>query len=173
MTDFEVRPARPADHAAVAALTVAAYDTDGFLDGDEEYAGELSDTAARSSQATLLVAADHDGTVLGAVTYCRPPSPYVEVARPGESEFRMLAVDPAARGRGVGAALVQAVLDLARQHGDHAVVLSSLPQMRTAHRLYERMGFRRVPERDHMPIPDFLLVAYHRAVEEAGDRAGG
>jgi ribosomal protein S18 acetylase RimI-like enzyme len=162
MTDFEVRPARPADHAAIAALTVAAYDVDGFLDGDEDYAAELSDIADRASRATLLVAADPDGTVLGAVTFCRPPSPYVEVAGPGEAEFRMLAVDPATRGRGVGAALVQACLDLARQHGDHAMVLSTLPQMHTAHRLYERLGFRRAPERDHTPIPDYLLVAYQR-----------
>ncbi|RIQ21500.1 GNAT family N-acetyltransferase [Jiangella rhizosphaerae] len=164
MTDFHVRPARPADHAAVARITVAAYDADGFLDGDEEYADELSDIASRSNQATLLVAADEDGTVLGAVTFCRPPSPYVEVARPGEAEFRMLAVDPAARGRGVGAALVQACLDLAREHGDDAVVLSSLPRMHTAHRLYERLGFVRTPERDHEPIPGFLLIAYHRRV---------
>ncbi|TDD69093.1 GNAT family N-acetyltransferase [Jiangella aurantiaca] len=164
MTDFQVRPARRADHAAVAAITVAAYRADGFLDGDEEYADELSDVASRSEKATLLVAADHDGAVLGAVTFCRPPSPYVEVARPGESEFRMLAVDPAARSRGVGAALVQACLDLAREHGDDALVLSSLPHMHTAHRLYERLGFVRTPERDHQPIPGFQLIAYHRAV---------
>lgn len=164
MTDFQVRLARPADHAGVAAITVAAYAADGFLDGDEEYADELSDIAGRSTHATLLVAADEDGTILGAVTFCRPPSPYVEVARPGESEFRMLAVDPAARGRGVGAALVQACLDLAREHGDESVVLSSLPRMRTAHRLYERLGFVRAPERDHEPLPDFQLIAYQRAL---------
>ncbi|PZF80803.1 GNAT family N-acetyltransferase [Jiangella anatolica] len=164
MTDIQVRLARPADHASVAAITVAAYDRDGFLDGDEEYAEELSDVAHRAAEATLLVAVDEDETVLGAVTFCRPPSPYVEIARPGEAEFRMLAVDPAARGRGVGAALVQACLDLAREHGDHTMVLSSLPRMHTAHRLYERLGFVRTPERDHYPIPDFLLIAYQRAV---------
>ena len=164
MTDFQVRPARPADHAAVAALTVAAYDADGFLAGDKQYAAELSDVGSRSSRATLLVAAEEGGTVLGAVTFCRPPSPYAEVARPGESEFRMLAVDPAARGRGVGAALVEACLELARAHGDHALVLSSQPQMRAAHRLYERLGFRPVPERDHEPVPELLLVAYYRTV---------
>lgn len=164
MTDFQVRPARPDDHPAVAALTVAAYDADGFLDGDEEYADELSDIEHRSVQATLLVAADDDGTVLGAVTFCRPPSPYVEVARTGEAEFRMLAVDPSARGRGVGTALVQRCLDLAREHGDHTLVLSSLPTMLTAHRLYERLGFVRTPRRDHEPLPGFLLIAYQRAV---------
>ncbi|WP_201778018.1 GNAT family N-acetyltransferase [Jiangella alkaliphila] len=76
----------------------------------------------------------------------------------------MLAVDPATRGRGVGAALVQACLDLARQHGDATLVLSSLPTMHTAHRLYERLGFVRTPERDFEPIPDFPLIAYRRAV---------
>lgn len=164
MSGFHVRTARPDDHAAVAALTVAAYDADGFLDDDAEYVDELSDAEHRSEQATLLVAADDDGTVLGAVTFCRPPSPYVEVARPGEAEFRMLAVAPQARGRGVGAALVQACLDLAREHGDRTLVLSSLPRMRTAHRLYERLGFVRAPERDHEPVPGIRLIAYQRAV---------
>lgn len=164
MTDFQVRPARPADHAAVAAITVAAYRADGFLEGDEGYATELSDVGHRSEQATLLVAADHDDTVLGAVTFCRPPSPYAEVARQGEAEFRMLAVDPRARGRGVGAALVHACLDLAREHADHTIVLSSLPSMRTAHRLYERLGFARAPRRDHEPVPGIVLLAYQRGV---------
>ena len=32
--------------------------------------------------------------------------------------------------------------------------------MHAAHRLYERRGYARDPERDWMPEPDFTLLAY-------------
>ena len=32
--------------------------------------------------------------------------------------------------------------------GAHAVVLTTMPEMLTAQRLYDRMGLRRTPERD-------------------------
>lgn len=155
-----MRVARPGDFAAIGEVTVAAYLTDGFLDGDHDYARELADAESRAAGATLLVAVDANDTVLGSVTFCRPGSPYAEVAEPGEAEFRMLGVAPSARGRGVGNGLVQACLDLARQHGDTAVVLSSRPTMRTAHRIYERFGFVRIPERDHEPVPGIELISY-------------
>ncbi|TDD95391.1 GNAT family N-acetyltransferase [Jiangella asiatica] len=160
MTDFQVQTAQPADFDDIGRITVEAYDVDGFLEGDHDYAEELADSVSRAEKATLLVAAETDGTVLGSVTFCRPGSTYTEISRPGESEFRMLAVAPAARGRGVGAALVHSCVELARRHGDRALVLSSLPRMRTAHRLYERLGFVRLPERDHEPVPGIRLIAY-------------
>ena len=63
----------------------------------------------------------------------------------------MLAVAPAARGRGVGEALATWCVDRARADGCHAVVLSTLPVMHAAHRLYQRLGFVRTPERDWYP----------------------
>jgi hypothetical protein len=39
-------------------------------------------------------------------------------------------------------------------------MLSSLEEMHTAHRIYERMGFRREPGRDWTPAPGVLLIAY-------------
>ena len=40
------------------------------------------------------------------------------------------------------------------------MVCSSLPEMRAAHRVYERVGFRRVPERDWSPVPGVDLLAF-------------
>jgi ribosomal protein S18 acetylase RimI-like enzyme len=40
------------------------------------------------------------------------------------------------------------VLDRARAAGTATVVLSTDPRMAAAHRLYERLGFSRLPERD-------------------------
>ncbi len=86
--------------------------------------------------------------------------PYSEIAREGELEFRMLAVDPPARGRGVGATLVAAVIERACELGASRVVLSSQARMRAAHRVYQRFGFVRLPERDWAPDDQISLQAY-------------
>src|SRR5688572_22589828 len=100
---MELRLARPADLDAVAALTVAAYEE--FVGGPEEgYRDQLAAAARRYEEAELWVAVDGDA-LLGTVTACPPGSPWRELATDGEGEFRMLAVHPDARGRGVGHAL--------------------------------------------------------------------
>jgi ribosomal protein S18 acetylase RimI-like enzyme len=65
---------------------------------------------------------------------------------PPRSQLRiaMLAVDPAARGSGVGTLLLQAVIDNARREGFTAVVLEVIDTNPGAQRLYERIGFRPV-----------------------------
>jgi ribosomal protein S18 acetylase RimI-like enzyme len=72
----------------------------------------------------------------------------------------MLAVAPAARGQGVGAALLGLVVDHFRTAGSPRVVMSTLPVMDSARRIYERAGFVRIPERDWSPMANVDLVAY-------------
>ena len=72
----------------------------------------------------------------------------------------MLAVAPHAQGQGVGEALARHVIDRFREEGAVAVVLSSTPLMDAAHRLYERLGFGRCPERDWEPMPGVELLAF-------------
>ncbi|MEV6641177.1 GNAT family N-acetyltransferase [Amycolatopsis sp. NPDC051371] len=160
MGDVEIRPPRPEEYAAAGEVTVQAYDVDGHLADDVGYDAKLRDVASRAELAEVLVAVDAAGDVLGTVTVVRPGSPYAEISRPGELEFRMLAVAPSARGRGVGEALTRAVLDRARTLGIPKVVLSSLDRMHAAHRLYERLGFARLAERDWRPFPHISLIAY-------------
>ncbi|HET8661736.1 MAG TPA: GNAT family N-acetyltransferase [Micromonosporaceae bacterium] len=160
-----VRPARPADYAAVARLTVAAYRADGQLAAENGgYADVLADVATRAQAGELLVADDGDGRVLGAVTYCRPGSAYSELASEGEGEFRMLAVDPAAQGRGAGEALVRACLARAEVDGSTAVVICYRDFAERARRLYTRLGFVRDPARDWCPVPDVRLLALRIAL---------
>lgn len=160
MSELLVRPAREDELAEIGALTVEAYVADRHMPPGHPYGAQLADTARRAKETEILVAVDQDDTVLGTVTIVPPGTSYSELAGPGELEFRMLAARPTARGRGVGAALVTAVLDHARSHGYRRVVLSSLDRMRAAHRVYERFGFRRAPERDWRPEGRATLWAF-------------
>jgi ribosomal protein S18 acetylase RimI-like enzyme len=57
-----------------------------------------------------------------------------------------IAVVPNARGRGIGEALLRALLEHARGDGFRAISLSVDPENRRALELYERLGFERVGE---------------------------
>jgi ribosomal protein S18 acetylase RimI-like enzyme len=163
---MRIRRARPEDIPAVGEVTVAAYA--GFTAGDaDSYVEHLRDAATRDREAELWVATPDDSEdILGTVTITPPGSPWREIGRNGEGEFRMLAVAPAARGKGIGTALVGLVLDRFRAQGVTAVVMSTLPQMRAAHRVYERAGFVRDPERDWSPIPGVDLISYRLDLED-------
>ncbi|ROT32249.1 GNAT family N-acetyltransferase [Micromonospora sp. HM5-17] len=157
-----IRRAEPADFDAIARLSVAAYRADGQLDAAADYAAVLADVPARAEAGELLVAVDEiTGEVLGSVLFVLPGTPYAELSGPGEAEFRMLAVDPAAQGRGVGGALVRACLTRARDLGCRRVVICTRSVAAAAHRLYARFGFVRTPERDWSPRPGVDLHALH------------
>jgi ribosomal protein S18 acetylase RimI-like enzyme len=166
---MEIRLATAAELAAVGELCVTAYQP--FLHDDHVYVETLRDAPTRAEAAELLVAAD-GAALLGTVTFVPDGGPLGEIATPEEAEFRMLAVDPAARGRGVGMALMRHVVAEARRHGKRGIVCSSLAEMRAAHRIYERLGFRRVPERDWSPVPGVALLAFAVALRaRKGSRA--
>jgi ribosomal protein S18 acetylase RimI-like enzyme len=153
-----IRTATAGDYLAIAELTVDAYEAGGHLDGEENYRTTLADVASRSSAGEILVAVE-GRDVLGSVLLVAEGSAYSEIAGPGEVEFRMLAVSPKAQGRGIGERLVHACLDRARTAGADRVVISARDFVQAALRLYDRMGFVRVPERDWSPGPGISLVA--------------
>jgi ribosomal protein S18 acetylase RimI-like enzyme len=163
MSVIEVRPDTlpAATLETLGEIVVRAYDAVGALEGDDDYVPELRDVARRVREAVVFAALDEaDGTPLGCVTFVPgPDNAWAEHLRADEASIRMLAVDPAAQGRGVGSALVAACLDRARADGRRAVFLHSLPVMVGAQRIYERCGFRRAPERDWV-FPDFLLMGF-------------
>ncbi|NNG18446.1 GNAT family N-acetyltransferase [Naumannella sp. ID2617S] len=160
---MEVRAAEPVEYAAVGELCVQAYQPSG-MPPEQEYWRMLRDVAGRAAGSEVWVAVDADGSLLGTVTWCGPGSPHRQISRDGEAEFRMLAVAPAAQGRGVGGLLLAAVLDRARADGCSAVVLCSAGWMTAAHRMYARAGFRRTPELDWTPAPGIHLQSFRLAL---------
>ncbi|NNH72560.1 GNAT family N-acetyltransferase [Nocardia uniformis] len=145
--DVEIRDARAAEFAAVGALTVDVYVGEGHVNPESSYVTELADTATRARTAEILVAV-REGEVLGSVTVARPGTEFADIARVGELEFRMLAVSKRARGLGLGSALVGKIVEIARAEGFEAVVLTTMATMADARRVYDRLGFVHVPERD-------------------------
>jgi ribosomal protein S18 acetylase RimI-like enzyme len=154
---LKVRPVDPDELALVGDLTVAAYLADDLV--GPEYAEVIRDVPARAAVATVLVA-ELDRAPVGSVTFALGGRPYAERAAPDEAEIRMLGVAPEARGSGAGTALTAECVRRAVDAGSSAVRLSTQADMKAAHRIYERLGFLRTPERDWSPVPGVDLMTY-------------
>ena len=139
-------------------LTVDAYRALGMPLPDS-YEAELRDVRTRAAAAEVIVAVDEDG-LLGGVTFVPgADNPLAEFDDPDASGFRMLGVAVAARGRGAGEALVRACIDRARALERRRLLLHTTEWMKDAHRLYERLGFRRDTSHD-LSFPDVVLLGY-------------
>ncbi|WP_045730297.1 GNAT family N-acetyltransferase [Pseudarthrobacter chlorophenolicus] len=156
-----LRRAVPADFPEVRRITQEAYQRAGHFAADHPYMSVLEDVEHRAEHAEVWVA-EAAGQVAAAVTLTFAGQPYTEIAQDGELEFRMLAVDPAHQGSGVGRAVVRAIIEHARQlHGVEAISITSATFMERAHGLYASLGFRRAPERDwRVPGEDVLLWVF-------------
>ncbi len=171
---MRVRVAWPEEYAAVGELTVRAYHADGH--GSPAYAERLRDAAGRAAAGLLLVATapvatDAAEPLLGTVALFPAGAEYAQLAGPGEMEIRMLAVDPTARGRGAGMALARACVQRAQDTGATGIRLSTELSMTAAHRIYERLGFRRTPDRDWSPVPGATLLTYALDLRDADAQA--
>ncbi|HEV7186723.1 MAG TPA: GNAT family N-acetyltransferase [Blastococcus sp.] len=157
---LSVEPARPEDYERIAELTVGVY-VDGRL-ASGGYTPQLADVAGRASRSELLVVRDARGGIVGSVALVLTGDFGEVTTSDEEAAFRMLVVDQAARGQGVGQLLVRTCLDRARAAGKRRMVISTDPRMTSAHRLYERLGFGRLPERDWSPMAGTDLLVYSR-----------
>lgn len=147
---------------ALGALTVAAYTTLPGHVPEPGYEAELADVARRASMGDTEVLAALDGfRPLGGVTFvASTASPLAEHDDPEAASFRMLAVDPAASGRGVGEALVRACIERAKDIGRTNLAIHSTAWMADAHRLYGRLGFVRAEDLDWTPVPGIDLIGF-------------
>lgn len=159
-----IRPAVEADFSAVARITGASYLSAGYFDdAAHPYMVKIMDVAGRAAQATIWVA-ERDGAVIGSVTLARAGEPYADIALQDELEFRMLVVDPAVQRSGAGKAMVDAIVSHAGTlSGIRGVSLTTGQSWESAHGLYRKTGFQRVPERDwFIPETDIKLLVYRR-----------
>ncbi|MDP9883419.1 ribosomal protein S18 acetylase RimI-like enzyme [Sinomonas atrocyanea] len=161
MTGLSVREATPADYPEIARIAEAAYLGPGYFESaDHPYMQHIADVAYRASRGTLLVA-ERDGRIVGSVTVMAHGDGFDQIARPGEFEFRLLVVDPAAQRSGAGTALVREVEARAKRAEATAVVLTTGEGWEAPNALYPRLGYERAPERD-WPVTgtDIMLPVY-------------
>jgi ribosomal protein S18 acetylase RimI-like enzyme len=92
----------------------------------------------RDESSTLMVARDDHGKIVGALTL----SVY-RVPTGIRSIIEDVIVDTSARGQGIGVALMQYAIELARKKGAQNIALTSNPLREAANRLYLRVGFKK------------------------------
>jgi ribosomal protein S18 acetylase RimI-like enzyme len=107
-----------------------------------------------------IIVAEDAGEVAGAVAYFAPNSgPRPNFFAPEWPIIRMLVVDPAARGQGIGRRLTDECIARAGRDGAAEIALHTSPAMEVALAMYLRMGFRlerEVPDRFGVPYAVYL-----------------
>jgi ribosomal protein S18 acetylase RimI-like enzyme len=126
----------------------------------DAYWHEMGDVGHRLDKAKIIVA-ELGGRVIGTVTFY-PDGKLAEPRSvpPDWPGIRLLAVAPDARGAGIGKALMLECLKRARMIGATTVGLYSMQTQVIAQRMYQRMGFCRVPELDYWPVPEICIMAF-------------
>jgi ribosomal protein S18 acetylase RimI-like enzyme len=136
---FTTPPVRTADDLAAVVALLEDYVATLTVDlGYQDFSGELAGLPGKYAppKGELLLARDAADRPLGCVGL-RPIPP------DGGCEMKRLYLLPAARGLGLGKAMTEAVIQMARSLGYGALRLDTLPSMTTALRLYDAMGFER------------------------------
>lgn len=121
---------------------------------------------ALAQRGDVLVAISKAGDAVGLIVCAPPTSSARQIAAQNEAEMHLLAVHPAARGCGIGSHLVSAFEKRASTLGYSRLVLSTQATMTSAHRLYERHGYRRNSSRDWMKSGKQYLV-YEKAIADS------
>lgn len=108
-----------------------------------------ADPAAEARDGTMTVACTDDGTPVGCVA--------VRMIAPGVAEIKRMYVRRAARGSGVGAAILALAERAAADAGATTVRLDTAAPLQTALRLYRRHGYRDVPPYNDNPAATHWL----------------
>jgi ribosomal protein S18 acetylase RimI-like enzyme len=166
--DLQLRDARPPEHAAITELTRRAYAQYATIMTPAAWAGleaavqQALAAQDRAADGIVRIVAERAGIIVGSVSLYAPAANAYggEGPRAACPEVRLLAVAPEVRGSGVGEALMRECVRRARETGARELGLHTSRSMQAAMRMYQRMGFVRVPEHDFQPPGAELVEAY-------------
>jgi ribosomal protein S18 acetylase RimI-like enzyme len=88
------------------------------------------------------------GKIVGMIAGVSFKNSLKAIALSDEFEIQNLVVDPEYRRSGVGMQLIQSIEDKALAAAFKKTVLTTLPSMKSAHKLYEKLGYYRNSQRD-------------------------
>ena len=168
---YTIRDAQPEEFEAIGKLMVGVYaQLEGFPTPAEQpgYYEMLANVGAFTTKpgTALLIAVSQGNSVDGAVVYFNEMTHYgsggTAVMEKNAAAFRLLAVAPAARGKGVGKLLVTECIKKARAGKLRQIIIHSTMAMQTAWKMYEQLGFVRSADLDflqgQLPVYGFRLL---------------
>ena len=169
--NYTVRNAEPREFEAIGSLLIEVYSQlEGFPKESEQpaYYTMLANIGdfTKKPDTELLVAVSSEDQVAGAVVYFADMQYYgsggIATMEKNSSGFRLLAVDPLARGQGIGKQLTMECIRKARDKGNSQLVIHSTKAMQTAWNMYQQIGFKRSEDLDFMqgelPVYGFRLT---------------
>ncbi len=119
-----------------------------FQSFDQELAGLPGDYAPPNGR---LLLAEYDGQLAGCIA--------LHELGPGICEMKRLYLRPEFRGKGLGRALAEKLIEDARQIGYERMRLDTVePAMKGAVALYRQLGFREIPPYRENPIAGALYM---------------
>ena len=155
--EYTIRNARRGEYEAIGKLMVHAYaQLEGFPKESEqpEYYKMLANVGefANKPGAEILVAVSNDDTIAGAVIYFNDMKYYgsggTATSEQNTCGFRLLAVDPLIRGKGIGKLLTNKCIQKANEKCAYQMIIHTTVAMQTAWKMYEKMGFQRSEDLD-------------------------
>ncbi len=158
-SQYALRNAHPQEYQDIGQLMVNAYaQLEGFSTPDEQpkYYQTLANVGdfTQNPGVELLVAVAPSGNIGGAVVYFDDIQFYASKGKATEEKntaaFRLLAVDLAHRGNGLGKLLTQACIHKAQANGADQLIIHSTNAMKIAWKMYEKLGFQRSDDLDFM-----------------------
>jgi len=168
--EYKVRNARSKEFAEIGVLMVRVYSQlERFPKAAEqpEYYKMLANIGelTKKPATELLVAVSPKGKIAGGVVYFSDMQYYGSggsaTQEKNASGFRLLAVDPAFRGQGIGKLLTKECIRKAKDSKQKQVVIHSTKAMQVAWKMYENLGFQRSEDLDFMqgelPVFGFRL----------------
>lgn len=154
-----IRDAKPEEFEKTGQLLVRVYSQlEGFPTASEmpDYYKMLANVGQLTGnpETELLVAVTPSGEIAGVVVYIGDMKYYgsggTATQEKNASGFRLLGVDPSARGQGVGKLLIDECLRKAKEKKQKQVIIHTTKSMQTAWKIYENMGFKRSTDLDFL-----------------------
>jgi GNAT superfamily N-acetyltransferase len=160
--DIRIRDYGNSDAENLNRIAVSAFAQfrDQYQDWPAMLAG-LSKTSDLSANGEVIVA-EFQSQFAGAVVYVRPDNPKAAFFDQSWPVIRMLVVDPALRGNGLGRALSAECIARAKRDGSPVIALHTSPIMSVALPMYLRMGF--VKAYDAPPIFGVPYAVYTKVL---------
>jgi GNAT superfamily N-acetyltransferase len=168
--EYIVREAVPNEFPEIGELMVMVYSQlKGFPTNEEQsdYYKMLANIGSltKNPGTKLLIAVSSNGKIGGGVVYFGDIKYYgsggTAIKEKNAAGFRLLAVDPDTRGKGLGKLLTEACIQLAKDEKQNQLIIHTTEAMQVAWKMYEKMGFNRSKDLDFMqeelPVFGFRL----------------